>query len=364
MARGQPPLYLGAAPGRGQDVRHAQRGPAARRTVAPTSWSATSRPTAGRAPPSSWRPRGRPPPRSSTAAGVRGDGRRRHPRPAPDVALVDELAHTNVPGSRHEKRWQDVEELLDAGIDVISTVNIQHLESLNDVVEEHHRHRAAGDECPTRSCGRRPGRAGRHDPRGAAPAHGPRQHLHAREGRRRPVELLPVGNLGALRELALLWVADRSTRRSRSTASVHGISGTWETRERVVVALTGAPGGEDLIRRAARMASGARRAHGRARRGRPTDSPAPSASGSRASQLLEELGGRYVEVVGDDVAKALVGGAGRERHAAHPRRQPPLPLGRAPSRLGDQRVVRTAGSRDRRPRHLDHRDTPTGADRW
>ena len=55
---------------------------------------------------------------------------------APKVALVDELAHTNVPGSRNEKRWQDVEELLDAGINVISTLNIQHLESLNDVVEQ------------------------------------------------------------------------------------------------------------------------------------------------------------------------------------------------------------------------------------
>ena len=53
----------------------------------------------------------------------------------PAVALVDELAHTNTPGMRHEKRWQDIEELLDAGIDVISTVNIQHLESLNDVVQ-------------------------------------------------------------------------------------------------------------------------------------------------------------------------------------------------------------------------------------
>ena len=54
----------------------------------------------------------------------------------PEVALVDEFAHTNVPGTRNEKRWQDVEELLDAGIDVISKVNIQHLESLNDVVEK------------------------------------------------------------------------------------------------------------------------------------------------------------------------------------------------------------------------------------
>src|ERR1700722_8263315 len=54
----------------------------------------------------------------------------------PQIALVDEFAHTNVPGSRNDKRWQDVEELLDAGIDVISAVNIQHLESLNDVVEK------------------------------------------------------------------------------------------------------------------------------------------------------------------------------------------------------------------------------------
>src|SRR5690242_8210151 len=57
-------------------------------------------------------------------------------RRAPAVALVDELAHTNIPGSRNAKRWQDVEELLAAGITVISTVNIQHLESVNDVVEK------------------------------------------------------------------------------------------------------------------------------------------------------------------------------------------------------------------------------------
>ena len=83
------------------------------------------------------RPRGRAPRgRSSTAARRSRRWTSTPCSPAhPQVALVDELAHTNVPGSRHEKRWQDVEELLDAGIDVISTVNIQHLESLNDVVE-------------------------------------------------------------------------------------------------------------------------------------------------------------------------------------------------------------------------------------
>ena len=70
----------------------------------------------------------------------------------PAVALVDELAHTNVPGSRDEKRWQDVEELLDAGIDVITTVNIQHLESLNDVIERITGHPASARPCPTRWC--------------------------------------------------------------------------------------------------------------------------------------------------------------------------------------------------------------------
>ena len=67
---------------------------------------------------------------------VHRDGPRRRPRPRPEVVLVDELAHTNVPGSRNAKRWQDIQELLDAGITVITTVNIQHLESLNDVVEQ------------------------------------------------------------------------------------------------------------------------------------------------------------------------------------------------------------------------------------
>ena len=67
---------------------------------------------------------------------VRGDGSRRGAGPQARLALVDELAHTNVPGSgRHEKRWEDVLELLDAGIDVITTVNVQHLESIADAVE-------------------------------------------------------------------------------------------------------------------------------------------------------------------------------------------------------------------------------------
>jgi two-component system, OmpR family, sensor histidine kinase KdpD len=109
----------------------------------------------------------------------------------PQVALVDELAHSNVPGSKHDKRWQDVEELLDAGITVISTVNVQHLESLNDVVE-----RITGAkqrETVPDEVVRRADQVELVDitPGGAPPADGPRQHLPGREDRRLPDELLP-----------------------------------------------------------------------------------------------------------------------------------------------------------------------------
>ena len=109
----------------------------------------------------------------------------------PQVALVDELAHTNVPGSRNEKRWQDVEELLEAGIEVISTVNVQHLESMNDVIEAItgiEQHETIPDAV-VRSADQI--ELVRHVAGVAAPAHGPRQRLPAREGRHRPQQLLP-----------------------------------------------------------------------------------------------------------------------------------------------------------------------------
>ncbi len=76
----------------------------------------------------------------------------------PQLVLVDELAHTNAPGSRHPKRYQDVEELLGAGIDVYTTLNIQHLESLNDVVAPHHPHPRARDGARL-ACSTRPTRS-------------------------------------------------------------------------------------------------------------------------------------------------------------------------------------------------------------
>ena len=159
----------------------------------------------------------------------------------PQVALVDEMAHTNVPGSRHEKRWQDIEDLLDAGIDVISTVNIQHLESINDVVEKITgvvQRETVPDDVVRR--------ADQIELVDMSPEALRRRMAH---GNIYPAERVDAalanyfrpGNLAALRELALLWVADRVEDSLQTYMDAHGIADAWETRERVVVAITGVP---------------------------------------------------------------------------------------------------------------------------
>ena len=233
----------------------------------------------------------------------------------PRQALVDELAHTNVPGSKNEKRWQDVAELLEAGIDVISTVNIQHLESVNDVVE-----RITGivqRETIPDSVVRAADQIELVDMSPEAlrrrMAHGniyaPDKVDAALANYFRP------GNLAALRELALLWVADRVEDSLQQYMEDHGITQPWETRERVVVAITGAPGGETLIRRASRMAQRAKGelfgVHVRAHTGL-----AGPATGQleRHRELLKELGGTYREVVASDPTAGLLTFA-RAEHA-------------------------------------------------
>ena len=172
----------------------------------------------------------------------------------PAVALVDELAHTNVPGSRREKRWEDVEELLAAGLDVITTVNIQHLESLNDVIEQITgiRQRETVPDAVVR-------RADQIELVDMSPEALRRRMAH---GNIYPAERVDAalanyfrpGNLAALRELALLWVADRVEENLHAYMEAHEITAPWETRERIVVAVTGAPGGDQVVRRAARIA--------------------------------------------------------------------------------------------------------------
>jgi two-component system sensor histidine kinase KdpD len=227
-------------------------------------------------------------------------------RPRPRVALVDELAHTNVPGCRNQKRWQDVGELLDAGIDVVSTVNVQHLESLNDVVERITgvRQRETIPDEVVRAADQielvdqTPEALRRRMAHGNI--YGPDRIDAALANYFRP------GNLAALRELALLWVADRVDDGLEAYRERHGITEPWETRERVVVAVSGAAGGDGLIRRAARIAQ---RAHGELLGVHvETDSGLTGAPGDVAAhrRLLEEVGGVFREVTGSDVATALI----------------------------------------------------------
>jgi two-component system, OmpR family, sensor histidine kinase KdpD len=226
----------------------------------------------------------------------------------PQIALVDELAHTNVPGSRHEKRWQDVNELLAAGIDVISAVNIQHLESVTDVVE-------AITGVPQRetvpdAVVRAADQVELVDMTAEAlrrrMAHGniyPPEKIDAAL-----TNYFRPGNLTALRELALLWLADKVDEGLQRYRADHNISTTWEARERVVVALTGGPEGDTLIRRAARVA--ARSAGGDLLAVHVTKSDgltgASPANLTRQRQLVESLGGTYHQVVGDEIAQALL----------------------------------------------------------
>ena len=109
----------------------------------------------------------------------------------PQVALVDELAHTNVPGLRNDKRWEDVGELLAAGVDVITTRQHPAPRVGERRRRAHHRGPPARDDPRPDRPGRRSDRAGRHVARGAPPAHGPRQHLRRRPHRRRAGQLLP-----------------------------------------------------------------------------------------------------------------------------------------------------------------------------
>jgi two-component system sensor histidine kinase KdpD len=226
----------------------------------------------------------------------------------PQVALVDELAHTNVPGSRNEKRWQDIEELLDAGIEVISAVNIQHLESLNDVVEQITGvpQRETVPDAVVRAADQVELVDMTAEALRRRMAHGniyPPEKIDAAL-----TNYFRTGNLTALRELALLWLADKVDEGLQKYRAEHGIKSTWEARERVVVALTGGPEGDTLIRRAARIA--ARSSGGDLLAVHITRSDgltgANPANLTRQRQLVESLGGTYHQVVGDNISEALL----------------------------------------------------------
>ncbi|GAU69558.1 putative two-component histidine kinase [Streptomyces sp. NBRC 110611] len=226
----------------------------------------------------------------------------------PAVAVVDELAHTNVPGSRHDKRWQDIEQLLEAGIDVISTVNIQHLESLGDVVESItgvRQRETVPDEIVRR--------ADQIELVDMSPQALRRRMAHGNIYQPDKVDAalsnyFRPGNLTALRELALLWVADRVDEYLQEYRAEHSIRSTWQARERIVVGLTGGPEGRTLIRRAARMAakgSGSEVLAVYIARSDGLTSASPKELAVQRT-LVEDLGGTFHHVIGDDIPSALL----------------------------------------------------------
>ncbi|MFW0974468.1 two-component system sensor histidine kinase KdpD [Leclercia pneumoniae] len=173
----------------------------------------------------------------------------------PALILMDELAHSNVPGSRHPKRWQDVEELLEAGIDVFTTVNVQHLESLNDVVSG-----VTGIQV----------RETVPDPFFDAadevvlvdlPPDDLRQRLHegkvyiAGQAERAIEHFFRKGNLIALRELALRRTADRVDDQMRAWRDRQGEEKVWHTRDAILLCIGHSRGNEKLVRTAARLAA-------------------------------------------------------------------------------------------------------------
>jgi two-component system sensor histidine kinase KdpD len=228
----------------------------------------------------------------------------------PEVALVDELAHTDVPGCRHAKRWQDVDELLDAGIDVITTLNIQHLESLNDVARQVtgvEQHETLPDEVARR--------AEQIELVDMTPEALRRRMVHGNVYPPNRIDAALThyfrsGNLTALRELALLWLADRVEEGLQRYRAEHGIATPWETRERIVVGVAGEKGDQAVIRRAARIAartpgSDLMAVHVASEDGLAAGDASIAALAAQR-ELVTALGGSFRELPGTDVAEALL----------------------------------------------------------
>ncbi len=227
-------------------------------------------------------------------------------RRRPKIALIDELAHTNVPGSgRHEKRWQDVMEILGAGIDVITTVNIQHLESIADEVEH-----MTGARVRERVPDWVVRKADQIELVDSSPEQLRRRMIH---GNIYPRERVPqalnhffrTDNLIALRELALRFLADETDEELLENLRRHESRVVWETCERIMVAVTQDPGSEGLVRRAARIASRFKAdldvVHVAAGDGTPSD----RRSLGRLRDLAADVGARWHQVEDDDPARSI-----------------------------------------------------------
>lgn len=314
--RGELRIYLGAAPGVGKT--YAMLGEAHRRLERGTDLVAAVVETHGRRktaellegietiPPRYVEYRGGRFPELDVAAVLARN---------PQVVLVDELAHTNTPGSKNPKRWQDVEELLAAGITVISTVNVQHLESLNDVVTQ-----ITGIEQQEKVPDEVVRAADQIELVDITPEALRRRLSHGNVYAPERVDAalsnyFRRGNLTALRELALLWLADQVDAALAKYRADNKITDTWEARERVVVAVTGGVESETLVRRASRIASksSAELMVVHVVRGDGLSGVSAPQMG-KVRELAASLGATVHTVVGDDVPAALLDFA-RERNA-------------------------------------------------
>lgn len=227
----------------------------------------------------------------------------------PSLLLVDELAHTNAPGSRHAKRWQDVEELLEAGIDVATTLNVQHVDSLNDVVAQ-----ITGVQVRETVPDAVLDGADEIELVDIAP-----QELlqRLREGKvylpdqaaRAAEHFFQRGNLLALRELALRRTAAHVDADVREYREAHGVDATWPAGERLLVCVGPAPSSARLLRATARMAAGLR-CPWVATYVEPTGAPPISQRDQESLdthlRLAESLGGSVVRLVGDAVASSVL----------------------------------------------------------
>jgi len=295
---------------------------------------------------------------------------------APGVALVDELAHTNLPGSSNDKRWRDVDQILEAGIDVLTTLNVQHLESLNDVI--HEITGVSQAETIPDEVVRRADEIELVD----LTHEGIRERMAA--GKIYPAERIDAslanffrpGNLDALRELALSWTAERVDEALAKYRELHRIDEPWETKERVVVAVAGASGADSVIRRAARLAMRARAdliaVHVRSPTSRSGES---NVFLSDQKELVRQLGGRYHEVVSENIGDALIAfakgenatqlvlGASRRSRIAEAVRGSPISKVIRDSGSIDVHVIPYAGVFRQRPRPMHLANGAVGATR-
>jgi two-component system, OmpR family, sensor histidine kinase KdpD len=227
----------------------------------------------------------------------------------PALILVDELAHTNAQGSRHAKRWQDVEELLDAGIDVYTTVNVQHLESLNDVVAQ-----ITGvlvrETVPDSILDQADDVELVDLPPDELLQRLREGKVYVPEQARRALEhFFRKGNLIALRELALRRTADRVDEQMQVYRSMHAITGTWPTTERILVSVSPSPLSVRLVRAARRMAARLRAEWLAVYVETPATLRLPEADRDRVVQTLrlaEQLGAETVTLSGENVSEELL----------------------------------------------------------